>query len=60
MENVTSTMKACGSLEGLLLTGLTNEGIDLLETYISKVFMLIVACVQLQSGIDKFIRIIFN
>lgn len=36
VENVTTTMITNGSLEGLLLTGLTSDGIDLLENFITK------------------------
>uniref|UniRef100_A0A7M5WX31 WD repeat protein mio zinc-ribbon like domain-containing protein n=2 Tax=Clytia hemisphaerica TaxID=252671 RepID=A0A7M5WX31_9CNID len=36
VENVTSKMITSGGLEGLLLTGLTTDGIDLLENYITK------------------------
>ena len=35
MENVTTSLISGGNLEGLLLTGLTVDGIDLLENYIT-------------------------
>lgn len=37
VENLTTDLLSSGSLEGLLLTGLTPDGIDLLENFITKV-----------------------
>eukprot|EP00794_Sanderia_malayensis_P003124 gene3124-3592_t len=36
IENLTSAMIEDGNLEGLLLTGLTNDGLNLLEKYVTK------------------------
>lgn len=36
VENVTTSLITSGSLEGLLLTGLTSDGLDLLENFITK------------------------
>ena len=40
MENVTTSLITSGSLDGLLLTGLTSDGMDLLENFITKVCFL--------------------
>jgi hypothetical protein len=36
MEKLTSEMKEVGNLEGILLTGLTKDGVDLMESYVDR------------------------
>ncbi|XP_028926405.1 GATOR complex protein MIOS isoform X2 [Ornithorhynchus anatinus] len=36
IEKLTNEMKEAGNLEGILLTGLTKDGVDLMESYVDK------------------------
>ncbi|XP_063159760.1 GATOR2 complex protein MIOS [Candoia aspera] len=36
IEKLTNEMKEAGNLEGILLTGLTNDGVDLMESYVDR------------------------
>lgn len=36
MDKLTSEMKETGNLEGVLLTGLTRDGVELMETYVDR------------------------
>lgn len=36
MDKLTHDMKDAGNLEGILLTGLTKDGVELMETYVDR------------------------
>lgn len=36
IEKLTNEMKEAGNLEGILLTGLTKDGVDLMESYVDR------------------------
>lgn len=36
MDKLTHDMKEAGNLEGILLTGLTKDGVELMETYVDR------------------------
>ncbi|XP_028297965.1 GATOR2 complex protein MIOS [Gouania willdenowi] len=36
IDKLTNEMKGAGNLEGVLLTGLTNDGVDLMESYVDR------------------------
>lgn len=36
IDKLTSEMKDTGNLEGILLTGLTKDGVELMETYVDR------------------------
>ena len=36
VEKLTTEMKEAGNLEGILLTGLTKDGVDLMESYVDR------------------------
>lgn len=36
IEKLTNEMKDAGNLEGILLTGLTKDGVDLMESYVDR------------------------
>lgn len=36
IDKLTSEMKDTGNLEGILLTGLTRDGVELMETYVDR------------------------
>lgn len=36
MEKLSGEMKETGNLEGILLTGLTRDGVELMETYVDR------------------------
>lgn len=36
IDELTSEMKDTGNLEGILLTGLTTDGVELMETYVDR------------------------
>lgn len=35
-DKLTNEMKEAGNLEGILLTGLTKDGVDLMESYVDR------------------------
>lgn len=36
IDKLTNEMKEAGNLEGILLTGLTKDGVDLMESYVDR------------------------
>lgn len=36
IDKLTNEMKESGNLEGILLTGLTKDGVDLMESYVDR------------------------
>lgn len=36
IDKLTHEMKEAGNLEGILLTGLTKDGVELMETYVDR------------------------
>lgn len=36
IDKLTTEMKESGNLEGILLTGLTKDGVDLMESYVDR------------------------
>lgn len=36
IDKLTNEMKDAGNLEGILLTGLTKDGVDLMESYVDR------------------------
>lgn len=36
IDKLTNEMKELGNLEGILLTGLTKDGVDLMESYVDR------------------------
>lgn len=39
IDKLTNEMKEAGNLEGILLTGLTKDGVDLMESYVDRTEM---------------------
>lgn len=55
IDKLTNEMKEAGNLEGILLTGLTKDGVDLMESYVDRTGDVQTAsfCMLKVTGIQK-------